>query len=352
MVELEKILEDLLEIPSPSGNESEIMSYLEKFLTNCNFEVERQEISGLTPVLLARRGNNSFYISTHADTVKTENSYRKIDDFVYQGIGTADTKGQLAALLSAVSSSDYPATLFITVDEELEGRGSANFEAKEEIKGILVLEPTEFTICTHQGGAIEIQVTVESESYHASMSNAEINPVNKLVQFLHQVRDFRENSAFISKWKLPAVTPYFFNSGNPDIYVSPAKAECKLDLAVAPEEDAESIYREIEKIARKNGVEIIWYEIEPGFELDRNSEIAKIVSQAFSAVTGSIPEQGTMPSWTDAANFALKGYHTVVFGAGSLKYAHTKKESIDIRELQTLSKVLIEFLSLTAKINS
>ena len=54
-----------------------------------------------------------------------------------------------------------------------------------------------------------------------------------------------------------------------------------------------------------------------------------------------------MPAWTDAANLIEKGIPSVIFGAGKLNEAHTERESIDVKDLFDLYRILKRFVELS-----
>ena len=56
------------------------------------------------------------------------------------------------------------------------------------------------------------------------------------------------------------------------------------------------------------------------------------------------PEQGTMPSWTDAANFRRRKLKCVIFGPGKIDDCHTERENISLDELDKFTKVIFTLL--------
>lgn len=346
--DIRTFLLELLEIPSPTGREGEILKYLENELKLSGFEVCRQKVSGKHPNLVARRGNSRFAISAHADQVPVEAPY-EVSGEIAKGPGTADAKGQIAALLHAVQNCNHPATIIITVDEEKDGAGSLSFKPDAGIIGVLVLEPTDFRICTYQAGAIEMRMRLTARSYHASCSKPEENPILVCCSFLRELLEYRGQSSEMKKWGLPPATPFAIRSGNDEIFASPDALELAIDIPVAPEENATNVFSGIARISRKYGFEIIHAEVEPGFAFPASSSILEKSETAYEKTFGKAAQRGIMPSWTDAANFALAGLDTLVFGAGSLEHCHTSDEHVKIADLEALSRFIINFLELTAE---
>jgi acetylornithine deacetylase/succinyl-diaminopimelate desuccinylase-like protein len=341
------LLTKLLSIKSISGKEHDLISFLNDWLTKANFLCELVEVPNSAPALIARRGFNRYALCTHADTVNLDEGLY-INNGAFFGTGAADAKGQLAALLLSVKETDLPATVIITVDEELEGKGSRSISIDENIKGILVLEPTDFTICTEQAGAIEIKVRCVKQPFHASCSDPDNNPAILMSKLIVELHNFRMQSPHIRKWNLPTVTPYYLHSGREDLFASPAESLLFSDIPIGPEENPTAVLNEIIKITERYGAEVIWAEVEPGFSFSASSSLLKNTVNAFEATFRKKPRTGIMPSWTDAANFALSGIDTLVFGAGKLSYAHTNQEHILVEDIIKLTQFIGHFLRITA----
>lgn len=342
--QLEKFLTEIAQIKSPSGSEAEMLIYLEEELRRAGLEVERQPVTENDYNLIAWRGKTRFAVCTHADhVVQNEGTEPQIENGFYIGEGAADTRGQLAALLFALQNTSAPAAVIITVDEEKEGKGSRALKITDDIKGVLVLEPTDFTVCTHQAGAIELKLQLKKEAYHASCSVPDENPVLIACSFLNRLKELREKSEPLHKWNLPVLTPIFIRSGNDELYASPDELLLHLDLAVAPEENATEIFSEVMELARKYGFQVPWAEVEPGFIFPSSSSILRTVEKVYVEVSGKEPQKGIMPSWTDAANIALSGTDTVVFGAGKLAHCHTSREFVRVDDLKKLADFLVRF---------
>lgn len=340
-----KYAEDLINIESPSGCELELIEYLDRQFKERGLSTELTRHTDKVATLEAARGETDFIICTHADTVLPIAPYRKRGE-VIEGTGSADAKGQIAALIAAVEYCDYPARILITSDEEQGGQGSRYAAIGNAVKGILILEPTQFKICRLQAGAIEVKAVVKSRSYHASCSVASENPILRASRFLSDLSEVRKKPA--STHGLPSITPYYIRSGSPDLFASPDEAEIKLDIPVNPEETLEKVLADITEIADQHGVEIEIIDAEPGFSLIHDSHLSDAVMKAYDEVFELPPEFAVMPSWTDGANFALRGYDVVVFGAGDLKHAHTPYEHVKIADLVKLAEFLISFMKIAA----
>jgi acetylornithine deacetylase/succinyl-diaminopimelate desuccinylase-like protein len=75
-----------------------------------------------------------------------------------------------------------------------------------------------------------------------------------------------------------------------------------------------------------------------------DAPVVTLLGDAVRRVTGREPVHAAMPSWTDAHSFAEAGSSVVVFGPGTLRYAHRPDEQIDVREIVTSARILADVL--------
>lgn len=343
-------LKALIEIPSPSGEEFEIQKYLFEKFSKAGFECAFSEVERNRPNLIAIRGRNPHLICTHCDTVIADRYEFVLHNEKVFGRGAADAKGQLAALITAVQNTDHPATIAITVDEELEGKGSARLNLPPWIKDILVLEPTGFDICISQAGSIELEISSSTRAYHASCASEKDNPILILNECLKIIQKIRSSEAQKYSLNLPSVTPYSFQAGNHQLFATPEEAIMRLDIALYPQEDPESVLSSILKEIEakfQNLVSVKVVDKEHGVEMNADSEIVSHLIESFKYTTGKTNQYSMMPSWTDAGNFVRRGYDAIVFGAGDLSFSHTKSEHINISDLIILERFFENLLNVT-----
>ena len=123
MLEIEKILGDLISINSVSGNEKKVLMYIERFLDRLSFKVTRIKVENNRWNIFAKKGNPKVLFYGHVDTVAavkdwTNDPFKlKIKNDRAFGLGTWDMKGGVAAILYSIQKADNVAVLF-TVDEE------------------------------------------------------------------------------------------------------------------------------------------------------------------------------------------------------------------------------------------
>ena len=107
-----EILEELYKFYSPSGQEKDVLSWVALFLKKRGFDISWQEYDLGRFNLYAYRGETPFLIATHADVYYggRPNQLTLKNGFLY-GPGVVDVRGQIAALLDAVSRVEAPFAL-------------------------------------------------------------------------------------------------------------------------------------------------------------------------------------------------------------------------------------------------
>src|SRR5579884_1851525 len=140
----------LVDIESISGNEAGVANYLcdhlAPLIAQYQGQIERMDVEPNRFNVLAHWGNPTVTLSTHMDTVPPFFASREDDDNIW-GRGACDTKGIIAAMISAVSDLLDQGTrniaLLFVVGEERNSTGA--YHASRQNRGSQFLingEPT------------------------------------------------------------------------------------------------------------------------------------------------------------------------------------------------------------------
>jgi len=121
LTEAEKLLIDLLNIPSESGREQQLTETVLNRLKAASFQVEKIPVSDDRFCVLAIEGTPKILLAAHLDTVVGQLEVSADEENVY-GRGSCDTKGSAAAMIvAAEKAATAGATdfgLLFTVGEE------------------------------------------------------------------------------------------------------------------------------------------------------------------------------------------------------------------------------------------
>lgn len=104
------------------------------------------------------------------------------------GAGVLDARGQIAALLYALSKSQNPAEVVFFSEEETSGAGSWHFTAPHSYEGAVILEPTNFTICISFAGDVEVGMEIQGLGGHGAYPSLGKNALEIGENVLHESR--------------------------------------------------------------------------------------------------------------------------------------------------------------------
>ncbi|AEA46343.1 M20/M25/M40 family metallo-hydrolase [Archaeoglobus veneficus] len=311
------ILRRLVEIPSQSGFEDEIASFLASKLESFGLEVEAD-------YNVVANADADFWLVTHMDTVTPKAEFRFDGSYAY-GTGVCDTKGSIAAILLALGDiKDLKLGIAFLRDEEEGGKGSEVF-AKEYLGKAVVMEPTSLKIAATHYGVVEVAVRVKGRPAHGSMPEYGENAIEKAVEMIGKLKSIHD----LTILKI---------EGGGDEYVIPDVCSVKLDFLLKPGESASNLKRRIVGIVREYGEVEVLEEEADGF-ISGNSVTSVLETAIKKAGLGV--DYTVMPSWTDAINLKTAGWDVVVWGPGELAYCHTPLERIDVREIEKASRVIV-----------
>ncbi len=348
-------LERLIAIPTDRDC-LPFLDYLEERLPFIPFERQPvpKEVEGRRQCnLVAIDPSRPFLVNTHVDTVPPitmEEPFRaRVRDGKIYGRGAADTKGLIAALILALEdfhrenpSTPPPVSLAFTVDEENHtALGSESLlERLDPIEAILVLEPTYGRPCLRQLGSLEFELEVRAPSCHAATFSRFPNPAKWLLSWFQEAERVLDRPLNLIR----------ISSGW-DHYAVPDRAILLAEVQLTERDDPRGIERKLRTLAEQmaEDVEVTYrrIDVEPFLQLGEEGAFTAFL-QAYRETVGE-PEPATMPSWTDAANFAKKPRPCLVWGEGKLEVAHTEREHITLEELRRNYEVLSSLLRILSQ---
>lgn len=369
-----RLLEDLVAIPSmnPMGRKAEAPGFLEKelaefvlsFLRKEGIDAESYEIAPGRPNVEARidaRAKQTLLLESHLDTVHAENM--KIEPFSpvirdgrLYGRGSCDTKGSLAAFVSAVVSLlrkgrklKYNIRFLFVSDEEYQFRGAeAAVRRSMDASFGIVGEPTQLAIVRAHKGVTRWKVHTRGVAAHAAYPQQGNNAIYLMVPVLERLERYARELSAQKPHPLLGVPSLSIGviEGGQAVNVVPDRCTIEVDRRSVPGETTESILQPVRELL--NGLREV--EIEPpflsvaGMEVSEKSEIVRFLADSCTAVLRSARVEAAHYA-TDAGVYNRAGVPTVVFGPGNISQAHTESEFIDLDQLEKAVGILQHFIS-------
>ena len=349
------------------SNES-VIRCLERWLRELGFDVTLIKVKEkpLKYGLLARlgEGDGGLLLSGHTDTVPADPASWKSDPLSltetedrYTGLGSIDMKGFFAFAADAAASFSgkklrEPLYILATSDEETTMNGAKAFMEQASIRprAVIIGEPTSLTPVYKHKGYMAFRVIAHGRRAHSSNPAEGINAIEIMHRAIAGIMKFRDSLKKFrsSDFKVPEPT---LNIGIIRGGDSPNSVPdtCVMQFDVRPTEltPVDFIEKEVRKaIAQSAGEYSGSIEIEdlypplPAFGGGKDQPVVRKLAE----LSGNEPV--TVGYATEAGLLSALTQNTVVFGAGSISNAHQPDEYLLKKEIEPMSRILREIISL------
>ena len=356
------LLGELIRIPSvnPEGDpgvqepgEADLAQFLQAHLGALGAETSLREVLPGRPNIAARfpadrTGKPRLLLAPHTDTVSVVGMTidpfgGEVRDQKVWGRGASDTKGPMAAMLTAIARTrDCLPFLsheiwFAGLMGEESGQYGAKALASEEVFDFVIAgEPTELKTVHAHKGSLWVTLTSHGVAVHASapergenaiyaMSCAVEKICSEVIPQLDQL-----THPLLGRTTLSIGTI----RGGSKTNIVPDHCEATLDIRIVPGVEPEDVVKLLEKTAP--GFEISWQSSKPLFTEPDHPLIQKL-SALDAAPVGA-------PWFCDAAVFSAQGMAAVALGPGSIDQAHTADEWIKVSDLEAGADFFERFL--------
>lgn len=358
---IKEILADLVRIDSVSTRSNvEIVAYLEQrcealgLITRRFPYADEHGIEKINLIALSHDVNEvELALVGHTDTVPYDPNWSEATNLTERdgklyGRGSCDTKGFIAAALSAVENikPGKPLALVFTADEEVGLLGAKKLaQAKPlRVRYSIVGEPTSLKPIRAGKGYSLAEVIVKGREAHSAYPALGASAVFRAARLINRLESIASQ---LKEDQHAAFDPSFTTLNIGLIHGGSAKnvlaGECRftlewrpiptqpsehlLDLfnaAIAEEMKADPDFQCVVDASRQD----------TGFETAPDSPLVKLLE----AATGN--ESGTVAFGTEAAQMMALGSEAVVIGPGDIREAHRTGEFVPVAELERCAEVL------------
>jgi acetylornithine deacetylase len=316
-MEVEALLQELVGIPSESGDEAAIALFLEELLSGQGFDVELQEVEPGRNNLIATRGDPERILTTHMDTVPGQPERRETGQYIY-GRGACDAKASIASMIVAAVETDADdCALVFDVGEETDFSGIGHLMERDWCPELVVVgEPTQMRRIVGQKGLLTLRLRAEGVPAHGSKPADGVNAIDTLYDAVEQLRSLRTQDEFFGR---TAFNLAMIEGGEADNVVPPS-AEATVQFRTV---------RDNEQV------------IEAVTGLDVDCSIVHDFSpRRFADVEGRI-----FPGFTEAFYWAEVADATLLQGPGSMEDAHAADEKVEKQQLKDAVTTYTSYLT-------
>jgi putative selenium metabolism hydrolase len=368
------MLQDLVNVPSLSGQEAALAKLLADKMTNASFDTVRVDhLSNVMGTIKGSGEGRDTLFNGHIDHVPPGNMIDPysgkiiagapfgVEDKVVYGRAASDMKGAVAAMVMAGRilnelgvelRGDFKVAG--VVQEEVSGAGTISTIQENQFLGdvIVIGEATNMELALgHRGGA-RTEVIVKGRSCHASAPERGVNALYKATEIISKIRSdliprLPEHHIF-GKTSI-AVTKI---SVKPDIQnVVPEECRFHLDVRNTPNYSAETLHKDLISLidSLKHEDNEINATIIPsqlikggrnfsGFYTDPKKN--PIVNEIKLALMESLDKNVDFKVWTFATDgrfYSWMGLPVIGFGPGEERFAHTNQDHVGVEDyIQTI----------------
>lgn len=355
---ISEILGELINIKfnADSTNNNELIDYLKTQFADAVEIATIKNKNGLKNLVVGVNTNlsnvkDAIILSGHMDTICPSEAWDnelKITDKTVFGLGSCDMKAFIAELIyrfEFLRQQTYPIIISLTCDEETTVEGAQNiirFYEKRKISGkyFIIGEPTNSSICSSHKGMVDVVVKVTGRTHHSSAPSQGINAIYIASKFadaierLNKEYEPKKSSLNISRIKGGV-------SGNNVAQNCSIYMDFRALNHIHHTEILERIYKIKNKLLRKYRGAIIDVDIKfnlPCFQ-EQNSEITRRLCDVFGE------EAKLFTAWTEAGYLSSLVPNGIIFGAGSLKFAHKENEQISLEQLDFYDDKFIKVMN-------
>jgi len=391
--EAERFLAELIRLPSLPGQEQAVMQLCEREFGRLGVTVERVPLSdalrrdpdysdpvpGLTydgryNLRIVRRGTGGgrkLIINAHTDVVPPSDGQAdafvpRVANGVMFGRGACDDKGQIALFYLTLRVLDtlgvqLPGDLVghLVVEEENGGNGSlAMARTGEKADGCIVLEASERQVFTSIRGAVWFRLVLHGKAGHSGQAGQTRSALLLARDAMAILEDYHDE-LLAASWGYPLFDP----SPNPMPITfgrleagnwpaaAPSRAVLEGVLGLLPNRSKEQVCAEMREALLHGGDAAFPRSFDLSFMyrhdcsvLDPQHALPQSLLAAANAA-GTPLAVGAMTASCDAWFYNNQlGIPTVVYGAGSLKVAHSKDEQLALADLADAATILAHFV--------
>ena len=277
------------------------------------------------------------------------------------GRGSTDMKGGMSACIAAIceivkSGTELLGDIVFTAvaGEETDSCGAERFMSDKsripECRGVILPEPTDFSIVSAHRGMLWLEVSTKGKAAHGSTPELGINAITSMRHFLNELDSY---DIAEKKHRLLGTCSMSVNtiSGGKTLNAVPDKCICTIDIRTIPVVKHEDIIADFRKIFDKLRSQNPEFEAEVSIirqvhalETNTNSEFVR----DFCSCLG-IDKTVAVGFTTDGPQFVPLGVPVLVFGPGKPEICHKPDEFIETADLEKAveyyKKIIMHFLS-------
>ena len=363
--ELIEFTQNLVRIKSFSGQEEEVIKFIEKKMIALGYDEVTIDSMG-NVVGKIGNGEKIMMLDSHVDTVEVKDEEKwnippfngDIVDGRLHGRGSVDMKSGAAASIYAGSIAKKLGyisgkTIYIScsvLEEDCDGENLKHLFKELNLKPnyMVICEPSNNKITLGHKGKAQISIKTHGVSAHGSAPEKGINAIYEMAEIIQRVKT--TNLELMEKEGLRGTLVMSrISSVSASLNAVPSECEVYLDRRLTPGETEDDIEQEMEQLIKgKNatwevgalhrkswkGMEIKYKPLHLAWKIDLSHDLTKACIAAYQENFGNKPTEYDFWDFsTNAVTPVSMGIPTIGFGPGEYKLAHMRNENCKVNRI-------------------
>ena len=363
--ELIEFTQSLVRLQSPSGQEGEIIRFIEQKMEALGYDEVTLDAMG-NVVGRIGSGGKSILFDSHVDVVAVNDEDQwthapfsgVIADGRLHGRGSVDMKsGAAASIYAGVIARQLGwadgKTIYVSCsvfEEDCDGENLKHLFRELSLKPdfVLICEPSDNVITLGHKGKAQILIKTQGVSAHGAAPEKGVNAVYEMAEIVQRVE--KANQALMQKDGLHGTLVLSqISSRSASLNAVPSECEIYLDRRTVPGETEAVIRREMDRLIEGKraswevgtllrqswtGLEIVYRPFHPAWKIGLEHELTRACIAAYGENFGREPAgYGFWDFSTNAVTPVSLGIPTIGFGPGDPKLAHMRDESCEVDQI-------------------
>jgi putative selenium metabolism hydrolase len=363
--ELIEFTQSLVRIKSLSGQEEEIIKFIERKMPALGYDQVTIDSMGN---VLGRIGNGkkSILFDSHVDTVEVKDEDKwdippfsgEVVNGRLHGRGSVDMKsGAAASIYAGVLAKKMgfasDKTIYVSssvFEEDCDGENLKHMFKELKVKPdyVVICEPSGNKIALGHKGKAQVSIKTHGVSAHGSAPEKGVNAIYEMAEIIQRVE--RTNLELMKKGN-PRGTLVMSKISSVSVSLNAVPSECEvyLDRRMIPGETEAAIRQEMDGLIQgKNaswevgtlhrkswtGMDIEYEPFHLAWKIDLEHELSKACIATYRESFGNDPTEYEFWDFsTNAVTPVSMGIPTIGFGPGEHKLAHMRNESCDVNQI-------------------
>lgn len=347
--------------------EEKIADFLTAHLEGMGMTVEQRFAWPGRPNVIAhwpgQGSQRSLMFESHMDTVTVEGMTvdpfkAEIRDGKIFGRGTSDTKGTMAAFLTALEIAHARGKLpadklyFVGTASEETGCDGATvlMESGFRTDAAIVGETTRCRVVTAHKAPNWLTIETQGRPCHASVPTEGVNAIEamaRVIQFVHG--PWTEHIRKVNHPLLGASTTQVTTvQGGAKINIVPARCRCEMDTRFVPGRTLDEWVEDFkgmlaEHLGPETGFEVVNRRDFPFLDTPSDDPLVRNMLAVCNEAVGQQSPAG-VNYFANTGPFSEAGIRSVLFGGGDIAQAHTADEFLELDELERATEIILTLL--------